>query len=94
MKFKLFAVLAVFMLLLACSPKIVPTTPVVLGAILSPELAEGKSIFENNCANCHGLYAPQDFTAEQWKPILLKMQKEAKISDEERDKVYAYLTKQ
>jgi cytochrome c5 len=93
MKFRLFAVLAVFMLILACSPKIVPTTPVFVGTILSPELVEGKGIFENNCANCHDLYAPQDFTAEQWKPILLRMQIEAKISDEEREKVYAYLTK-
>jgi hypothetical protein len=93
MKFKLIVLGTFFILILACSPKIVPTTPVFLGTILSPELVEGKGIFENNCANCHDLYAPQDFTAEQWKPILLRMQIEAKISDEEREKVYAYLTK-
>ena len=53
----------------------------------------GKMLYENNCAKCHDLYAPKDFNAEQWKPIMLSMQKKAKISDEEREKIYAYLTK-
>jgi len=56
------------------------------------DLAEGKSLYENNCAKCHDLYKPKDFNAEQWKPILLDMQKKAEISDEQRDKIYNYLT--
>jgi hypothetical protein len=48
---------------------------------------------KKNCANCHGLYNPTDFNAEQWRPILLSMQKNANISDEEREKIYAYLIK-
>jgi mono/diheme cytochrome c family protein len=56
------------------------------------DLAEGKSLYENNCAKCHSLYNPKDFNAEQWKPILLDMQKKAKISDEQREKIYGYLT--
>lgn len=55
------------------------------------DLAEGKSLYENNCAKCHDLYKPTDFNAEQWKPILLDMQKKAEISDEQRDKIYSYL---
>jgi cytochrome c5 len=54
-------------------------------------LVEGKNLFEANCAKCHGLYNKSDFTAEQWTPILKRMQGYAKISDEQREKVYAYL---
>lgn len=56
------------------------------------DLAEGKSLYENNCAKCHDLFKPKDFNAEQWKPILLDMQKKAEISDEQREKIYSYLT--
>lgn len=97
MKTKLIAIASVFTLTIACSPKIqlpsedkLPPPPEIP---MSPELVEGKTLFLNNCAKCHDLYSPEDFNAEQWKPIMLRMQKEAKISDEEREKIYAYLTK-
>jgi nitrate/TMAO reductase-like tetraheme cytochrome c subunit len=54
--------------------------------------AEGKSLFENNCSNCHKLYNPKDFTAQQWLPIMNRMQKQANLSDVDHDKIYAYLT--
>jgi nitrate/TMAO reductase-like tetraheme cytochrome c subunit len=60
--------------------------------MLTAELAEGKDLFENNCAKCHKLYNPKDFTAEQWTPILINMQKNADLSDEQRIKVYNYVT--
>ena len=55
-------------------------------------LAEGKSLYGMNCAKCHDLYDAKDFTAEEWTPIIMRMQKKAKISDEQREKIYAYLT--
>jgi hypothetical protein len=97
MKTKLIAIASVFTLTLACSPKIqlpsedkLPPPPEIP---MSPELVEGKTLFLNNCSKCHDLYSPKDFNAEQWKPIMLSMQKKAEISDEEREKIYAYLTK-
>jgi hypothetical protein len=39
------------------------------------------------------LFNPKSFSAEQWIPIMLNMQKKAKISDEEREMIYAYLIK-
>ncbi len=95
MKTKLYTIASVFALTLACSPKItkLPPPPPAPETPMSPELVEGKTLFLNNCSKCHGLYDAKDFNAEQWKPILLRMQKKAKISDEEREKIYAYLTK-
>ena len=55
-------------------------------------IAEGKSLYGMNCAKCHELFDPKAFTAEEWTPIVLRMQKKAKISDEHREKIYAYLT--
>ncbi len=93
---KTVTILAIIVLSLSCStPKEqVQTIPNSKPEVsFSPVVDEGQFIYENNCAKCHDLYNPKDFNAEQWKPILLKMQKEAKISDEEREKIYAYLTK-
>ena len=60
--------------------------------MLTPEIEEGKDLYENNCAKCHKLYNPKDFTAEQWTPILIDMQKNTDLSDEQRIKVYNYVT--
>lgn len=61
-------------------------------AVISETLAEGKSLYGMNCAKCHSLYDAKDFTAQEWSPIVMRMQKKAKISDEQREKIYAYLT--
>jgi cytochrome c5 len=58
---------------------------------LSPALAEGKGLYENNCAKCHKLYDPADYTAEKWTGILKWMQPKAKITDEQRTSIYNYL---
>lgn len=91
MKIKLFATATIGLILFSCSPKV--AQPVATEAPLSPELAAGKMLYENNCGKCHKLYNAKDFSSENWKPILAKMQKKAKISDEDREKIYAYLTK-
>ena len=61
-------------------------------AITAETLAEGKSLYGMNCAKCHELFDPKSFNAEEWKPIVLRMQPKARISDEQREKIYAYLT--
>jgi cytochrome c5 len=70
----------------------VTTAEVKIATVMTPELAEGKSLFENNCAKCHKLYNPKDFSAEQWKPIIAVMQKEANLDDVAGQKIYNYLT--
>ena len=59
---------------------------------MTPELAEGKGLYENNCAKCHKLYAPSDFSSEEWKPIVARMQKKAHLDDLQGQKIYNYVT--
>lgn len=108
MKIRIVAIAVVGIFIFSCAPKVVTpiaeakkeeikfkviNKPVAANSgILTTELAEGKNLFENNCAKCHKLYSPSDFTAEQWTPIVLSMQKKAKIQDAEREKIYNYLT--
>ena len=91
MKTRILGIAIVVMVIYSCSSKLViPSGEAKKG--LTPELAEGKTLFVNNCAKCHNLKNPNNYTPEEWKPILLRMQKKAKISDTDRDKIYNYVT--
>ena len=93
MKYKVLALSVVAFVLYSCSSKSnIPTADVPKEKVLSPELAEGKSLFENSCGRCHKLYDAKDYTAEQWKPIVLRMQKKARLDDAQGLKIYNYLT--
>lgn len=67
------------------------TTETVKKMELTPALAEGKGLYENNCAKCHVLHEPAEYTAEKWTGILKWMQPKAKITDEQRTTIYNYL---
>lgn len=93
--------LVVLSVVLGCAPKKVVVTeeaPVVkeIAAekleITAEVIAEGKNLYTTSCADCHSLYEKESFTAEQWKPIVLRMQQNTKLTDLQREKIYAYLT--
>lgn len=97
MKSKFLFAATVLAIVYSCSPKIVPAVsepppPPAPPKTLSAELAEGKTLYENNCAKCHRLYDRREFDAQQWRPILASMQPNAGITDEQREKIYNYLT--
>lgn len=71
-------------------PTPTPPQPPVIAAD-SATLSEGKSLYENSCGRCHKLFEPSAFTKEKWEPILARMQKKARLSDEEMAKVNAYV---
>ena len=95
MKTKYFLIGLFGLLIYSCSPKIVPPPPppvaVKSDKIFGSLAEEGKYLYENNCAKCHKLYDPKSFSSEDWKPILVRMQKKAKISDDQREKIYNYI---
>lgn len=56
------------------------------------EILAGKKIYENNCAKCHYLHKPEDFSRAEWKTILPKMKEKAQLSDADIVKIYKYIT--
>jgi hypothetical protein len=58
---------------------------------LTPRFEGGRSLFITKCSGCHTLRLPQAYSAERWPGILDKMQKLAKITDEEREEILRYI---
>ncbi|WP_428231731.1 c-type cytochrome [Flavobacterium sp.] len=101
MKSKILTLTAAVLLLVSCGTKktaSTPATPVVTETVktttLTSELAEGKNLYENSCARCHKLYDAKKFTQEEWKPILIRMQKKAKLDDTQMASISNYITSQ
>lgn len=107
MKLKIIVIAFVALLIYSCAAKssvtIVETKkeelskePVVETkyVVMTEALAEGKTLFENNCAKCHSLYNPKDFSSEQWQPILIRMQKEAGLDDAQMGSISNYINSQ
>lgn len=106
MKFKLLSLAVVALIIYSCASKssvptlevkpsepAVTTMPTVAGpTVMTAELVEGKDLYEKNCAHCHKLFDPKDFSREEWKPIVLSMQKKAHLDDVQGQKIYNYLT--
>jgi cytochrome c5 len=95
-KIKLLAAVILATVLYSCATKKAVETPAPattsVMASLSPEMQEGKTLYENNCAKCHKLFSPSERTKEEWGPIIAKMQQKAKIDDIQTAKIYNYLT--
>ena len=62
--------------------------------VMTPALAEGKAAYENNCAKCHDLFKPKDFSKEAWAPILVSMQEKSRLSDSEMAPITNYIYSQ
>ena len=75
---------------------VVPETKPVVAKVtmLTRELYESKSLYENSCNKCHKLYSPSEFSKEEWPRILKKMQKKAKLDDPQIAGIQDYITSQ
>ncbi len=52
---------------------------------------DGKTLYDNRCGSCHRLFKPAEFSEKDWAPILVSMQRKAKMTDEEIAMVQAYV---
>ena len=51
----------------------------------------GAQLWAENCQRCHNTPSPSSFSRDQWITIGMHMQTRAQLTDEERDKVVAFL---
>ncbi len=97
MKIKYILPIALGLIIYACSPKMTSsgssssTTTTATTTTVATPVEEGKSIYENNCAKCHKLFAPTDRTLEEWGPILAKMQPKAHLDDAQMALIHEYI---
>ncbi len=76
----------------SCKPTLyTPTASSVSSTASLENLIKGRELFIENCGKCHKLYNPLEFTDEQWRTNVNKMQKKAHITDEQKELVYQYL---
>ncbi len=63
------------------------------GCIESKKVAakSGVELWAENCQRCHNTPSATSFSAEQWKTIGMHMQTRALLTNNERDKVVAFL---
>ncbi|MEP7093156.1 MAG: cytochrome c [Flavobacterium sp.] len=100
MKYNFFTLAAITLFMFSCGTQ--KNTPVNAAqsaetantVALTPELAEGQTLYSNNCAKCHKLFEPKKFTQEEWHPILVKMQKKAKLDDVQMASITNYIHSQ
>lgn len=86
-------------LLVGCFPKaseVIRSLPVenkeqILAKYNQEQIAEGKTLFANNCAKCHKLKAPEGHNTEEWNSILKRMIPKAKLNDRDGQLVRAYI---
>jgi mono/diheme cytochrome c family protein len=67
-------------------PKVSETLP-----ISEERIVEGRATYQNNCAKCHKLYSPTEFSRLEWEPILVRMQPKAKLDDAQISLVRDYI---
>lgn len=102
MNMKSIVMLVLAILLFSCASKIVVQKPIIiekpivqkeLVEVVTSEKKDGKKIFENNCANCHRLYAPDEYSKQEWTFILKRMKLKADLNDEEIVAVQEFIFK-
>ena len=54
-------------------------------------LQKGRTLYSDNCGNCHKLHKPSKYNRDEWIGILDKMQKPAKIDDKQKGLILQYL---
>ncbi|XZF15241.1 c-type cytochrome [Chitinophagaceae bacterium MMS25-I14] len=94
---RLSVIAAASVLLAQCAPKTAKTVSasgskkVEAATYTDDQVAQGKTIYNNNCGKCHGLKNVGDFDKTAWEHILPSMAKKARIDDQQTALVRAYV---
>ena len=96
MKKNIISLLAIVGILYSCnifqktSPKVISTNSTNI-TVEEKDAKVGETLYKENCAGCHRLYATTEFTADEWKPIVEAMSKEAGLNNEESRLILVYV---
>lgn len=92
---KITFIVASIIALAACTPK---TTEVIVKTentenkdFPSGEIAEGSSLYADNCGKCHELKNVNDYTDAQWKKIVPNMAAQAKLDATQENKIMQFV---
>lgn len=53
--------------------------------------SKSEELYVNKCGGCHRIYNKSEFTKEEWKQEVDKMNKKAKLNEEEKRQIIEYL---
>ncbi|MDN3672275.1 cytochrome c [Flavobacterium branchiarum] len=99
MKSRILTVAVLVVIVFSCAtkkeaPKVVDVVEPVKSVESIPVVASGQSLYDKNCGGCHKLYKPTAFSKEDWKPILVRMQKKAHLDDVDMALISDYISSQ
>lgn len=78
--------------LAACTPKTAEVIePVETVTFPNTDVASGSKLYAENCGKCHKLKTVTNYSTEQWKTIVPKMAKKAKIDGTAESQVLQYV---
>ena len=101
----LFITLVASIVLFGCAKKITTSEPAAVNTVKppaevpkevakkmeSPEVTAGKGIYTTKCSRCHGAKKVDDYTVQQWIPIMDRMAPKARLDAGEKANVTAYV---
>lgn len=92
-KIKYLIPVLVFVLIACKSALYIPSAENTSGKANVEELQKGRALYINKCSSCHALHLPEKYTKNEWIGWVNKMAPKAKITDEEKELIQAYVTK-
>ncbi len=78
----------------SCAKKTTPTATVIAAqpkASLVINIEEGQRIYQASCGRCHRLPSPAEFTQRQWTPIMDRMCRKARFTENQKVNALAYV---
>ena len=73
------------------APKEAPAQFNMMTSAAGPSVVEGEKVFNAKCGKCHDLKKPSEYNAKEWTSIMRSMAPKAKLNEEERSNVMAYV---
>ncbi len=93
-KKKLYGLVVLIVVLFACKSVLyIPTSENTATGADIAKLQHGRELYINKCGSCHTLFAPEKYNKTDWEKWVNRMAPKAKLTEEEKTVIQAYLTK-